>query len=381
MKYRELGRTGLKASEISFGAEWLEGKTTEEARDLISFCESEGINLIDVWMSEPKVRSDIGLAIKDTREKWIIQGHIGPTWQNNQYVKTREMDKVVEAFEDQMTRLGTDYLDFGMIHYVDDIEEFKQIMAGEFFEYAQKLKNEGTIRHIGLSTHNTDVALLATEYEEIELIMFSINPAFDMLPGMDIAEIREEGRFESEFAGIDPKRANFYQICEEKNIAITVMKGFFSGLLFKDETSPFGVALSPIQCIDYALSQKGVASILVGCENVEQMEDCLRYETASTEEKDYASILVGAPLHSYEGQCTYCGHCAPCSSEIDVGMVHKYYDLAKMHDEIPESIRAHYNDLTANAEDCIGCGDCEDRCPFNVKIVENMTKINKFFGD
>lgn len=379
MKYRELGKTGLKASEISLGAEWIQGKTTEEAKEIISFCEKEGINLMDCWMSEPKVRSDIGLAIKDSRDKWIIQEHIGSIWQDNQYVKTREMDKVIESY-DQMARLGTDYLDFGMIPFVDDIEEFKQIMNGEFIEYVRKLKNEGTIKHIGLSTHHTKVALLATEYEEIELIMFSINPAFDMVPGMTIEEIREDGRFSEDFRGIDSERANFYQICEDKNIAITVMKGFSSGTLFNKETSPFSVALTPVHCIEYALSQKSVASILIGVESVEQVKEGLKYETATDEEKNYASVLVNAPLHSYKGQCLYCGHCSPCSSEIDIAMVHKYYDLAKLHDEIPESIRAHYNDLSANAEDCIECRDCEERRPFDVKIVENMNLINKFFG-
>ena len=381
MEYRSLGKTGLKASVISFGAEWLEGKSTEEAIELVSFCERKGINLLDCWMSEPKVRSDIGIAIKNSREKWIIQGHIGSTWQNNQYVRSRDMDKVIESFEDQMKRLNTDYLDFGMIHYVDDVSEFESIMDGEFFKYVKELKNKGIIHHIGLSTHNTDVALIATEYEEIELIMFSINPAYDMLQSMTLEETREENRFDDDLNGTDPKRDNFYRICDEKNIAITVMKGFAGGTLLKDETSPFGVALTPVQCIEYALSRPGVSSILVGVHNVSEMADCLKYKTATDKEKDYVSILLDAPYHSYEGQCTYCGHCSPCSSEINIAMVNKYYDLAKVHSQIPKSIQGHYDDLTFNASDCTYCEECEPRCPFNVKIACKMFEINKFFGE
>ena len=110
------------------------------------------------------------------------------------------------------------------------------------------------------------------------------------------------------------------------------------------------------------------------------MQEAIDYETATEDEKDYASILVNAPKNSYEGQCTYCGHCAPCVVKIDIAMVNKFYDLAKIHDEIPESIRVHYNDLEFNASDCISCGQCETRCPFNVKIVETMKKANELFN-
>ena len=78
------------------------------------------------------MRSDIGKALKGKREKWIIQGHFGSTWQGGQYVRTREMDKVTEAFEDLLIRLQTDYIDLGMIHFVDEEAEFYRIMEGEF---------------------------------------------------------------------------------------------------------------------------------------------------------------------------------------------------------------------------------------------------------
>ena len=111
MKYRTLGKTGLKVSEIGLGGEWLERHNTEEVKEIIDVCQKEGINILDCWMSEPNVRSNIGNAIKDCRDKWIIQGHIGSTWQNGQYERTRELDKVDEAFRDLLTRMQTDYID------------------------------------------------------------------------------------------------------------------------------------------------------------------------------------------------------------------------------------------------------------------------------
>ena len=100
MRYRALGNTGLMVSEIGLGAEWLERHSAEEVKAVIDCCEEQGINILDCWMPEPKVRSNIGAAIAGKRERWIIQGHFGSTWQNGQYVRTRDMDKVVPAFED-----------------------------------------------------------------------------------------------------------------------------------------------------------------------------------------------------------------------------------------------------------------------------------------
>ncbi len=106
--------------------------------------------------------------------------------------------------------------------------------------------------------------------------------------------------------------------------------------------------------------------------------DAAAYETASDEEKDYASVLASAPKHAFStGQCTYCGHYAPCPVEIDIAMANKLYDLAMMQEEISGTVRAHYNQLNANAADCIGCKSCESRCPFHVPVVDRMQKAKE----
>lgn len=381
MKYRDLGDTGIKVSEIAFGAEFLVERPYEDTEDLIKACEANGINFVDCWMSEPDVRSHLGKAIKGHRENWIIQGHIGSTWQNNQYVRTREMDKVIPAFEDFMERFQIDTLDFGMIHYVDQLEDYNEIMNGPFMEYVRKLKEEGTIEHIGLSTHNPDIGLLAAQNPEIELLMFSINPAYDMFGSMgDIEEYRKEDAYDGQMFGLNPQRAELYETCANNGTALTVMKGFAGGNLLDSETSPFGVALTPVQCIHYCLEQKGVSSIFVGVKTVDELEESLKYCDATESEKEYAETLKNAPKHSFEGQCTYCGHCAPCASEIDIAMVNKLFDLAKNRDEVPASVMEHYNNLKYNATDCIACGDCEPRCPFNVHIVDVMLDAQDLFG-
>lgn len=381
MEYRKLGSTGIEVSEIAFGAEFLVERPYEDTEELIRVCEENGINFVDCWMSEPDVRSHLGRAIGPNRENWVIQGHIGSTWQNSQYVRTRDMDKVIPAFEDFMERFQIDTLDFGMIHYVDQLDDYENIMNGPFIEYVRKLKEEGTIAHIGLSTHNPDIGLLAAENPEIELLMFSINPAYDMFGAMeDIEEYRKDGAFDNDFSSINPLRAEIYDICEKNGTALTVMKGFAGGNLLADETSPFGVALTPVQCIHYALEQKGVSSIFVGVKTVDELMESLKYCAASEAERDYSEILKNAPMHSFKGQCTYCGHCQPCSSGIDIAMVNKLFDLAKNHDEVPAGVQEHYNNLKYNATDCIACGECELRCPFEVHIVDVMLDSQDLFG-
>ena len=331
-------------------------------------------------MSEPEVRSKIGAAIAGKRERWIIQGHLGSTWQNGQYVRTRNLEQVRIAFQDLLDRMGTDYIDLGMIHFVDEKAEFLRIMEGEFIDYVKGLKAQGVIRHIGISTHNPEVARMAALSGVIEMILFSVNPAFDLLPASeDLNEYFKE-TYEEQLGGIAPEREELYRICEREGVGITVMKGYAGGRLFQAETSPFGAALTPVQCLHYALTRPAVASVMAGFDTPEHVDAAVAYETATEEEKDYASVLANAPHHAYSGQCTYCGHCAPCPSRIDIAMVNKLYDLAVMQEEVPATVKAHYSQLSVNAGDCIQCGGCETRCPFGVRIVERMEKAKALFG-
>ena len=120
---------------------------------------------------------------------------------------------------------------------------------------------------------------------------------------------------------------------------------------------------------------------MAGFDTPEHVYAATAYEGATEEEKDYASVLAAAPKHAFStGQCTYCGHCAPCPKKIDIAMVNKLYDLATMQEEVPATVRAHYSDLKANASDCIGCKSCESRCPFHVPVAKRMEKTRELFG-
>lgn len=381
MKLRQLGKTGLMVSEIGFGGEWLERHEFDESVELLKYAHEKGINIVDCWMPDPKSRDIIGKAMEGCRESWYVQGHIGSTYQDGQYVRTRDMKFVKPAFEDLLERFHTDYIDLGMIHYIDSEEEWNTVMNGEFIEYVHELKKEGKIRHIGLSTHNPKIGKLAVKTGFIEMILFSINPAFDMRPPTEDLTTMFGGYDQDQLSGIDPERSQFYQMCEENNVGLTVMKGFFGGALLDKERSPFGVAFTATQLIHYALTRPGVSSIMVGYDTTAQIDEAVGYETATAEERDYASVIASAPFHAYSGICTYCGHCKPCPMDIDIAMVNKFYDLAMMQPQVPESVASHYLALDHHASECIGCQSCETRCPFGVSIAERMEKTAVLFGE
>ena len=381
MRYRELGRTGLRVSEIGFGGEWMDG-APEEARAVVDAAEAAGVNVLDCWMPDPTRRSNLGDALAGRRERWVIQGHLGSTWQGEQYVRTRDLAQVRPAFEDLLERFHTDYMDLGMIHYVDKPAEFLELMDDSpFMGYVRELRAAGTIRHVGLSTHNPEVARLAVESPEIEAILFSVNPAFDMMPATDDLDAYFDERGERAATdGMTPERAELYALAEETGTGITVMKGYMGGRLFDASQSPFGVALTPVQCLHYALTRPAVASVMVGFSTPAHVAEAVAYESATDAEKDYASVLAGAPRHAYVGQCTYCGHCAPCPRGIDIASVNKFFDLATSYDQVPDSLREHYRALGPTAADCVACHACEGRCPFGVRVAERMAAAAELFG-
>ena len=380
MNYRRLGKTGLMVSEIGFGGEWLERHPEEESVELIRYAAGQGINIIDCWMPDPKSRDIIGKGIAKEREKWFIQGHIGSTWKDGQYFKSRDLEYAVPAFEDLLTRFNTDYIDLGMIHYVDSMQEWDNLQNSDYMNYVFGLKKSGKIRHIGLSSHNPLVAAKAAQSGYVEMILFSVNPAFDMMPANENLDEVFADLENGKLAGLIPDRADFYRICEQNDVGITVMKGFAGGRLLKAETSPFGVAMTPVQCIHYALTRPAAASVLCGYDTPQQIDEAVRYETAGDDEKDYSALLASAPKHAIAGKCMYCNHCKPCPMDIDIAMVSKFYDLAMMQPEVPESLKAHYRELPHNADECIGCQSCETRCPFGVKIAERMAAARELFA-
>lgn len=380
MLYRELGNTGLNVSEIGLGCEGFLGKDERECDRMFSLAFERGVNCMDLYSPNPELHKAVGRAAAAHGVHLVLQAHLCTVWKNGQYMATRNLAEVKTSFEKMMQNLGTERADIGMIHYVDSEETWNKVISDGILDYAKQLKREGRIGHIGMSSHNPLVALKAVESGEIEVLMFSVNPCYDLLPGdEDVNKLFEENSYSKPLFNIDPVREKLYETCQRRGVGITVMKVFGGGDLLTDD-SPAGKALTAPQCIHYALTRPAVSTVFAGAHTEAELAASLRYEEADEAERDYAAVFATFPKISWQGHCMYCGHCAPCPKGIEVASVMKFLNLSKAQKAVPETVREHYNALRAHAGDCIACGACEKRCPFGVRIIENMKAARAVFG-
>ena len=362
MKYRVNRKTGDAVSEIGLGSSCLFESGMEEGTRALHRAFEGGINYYDLAAGDGKSFPIYGNALADVRKKIFYQIHFGADYSEGTYGWSLDLETVKRSIDLQLTELKTDYIDYGFIHCQDEIDDWETYQKNGIYDYILELKKAGVVRHIGLSSHTPSVIQRILDDASVDMLMFSINPAYDY------------GEGEYAHGGVD-ERTRVYQRCEKEGIGITVMKPFSGGQLLDAAQSPFGKALTRYQCIRYALDKPGVLCVLPGAKNTEEVEQILLYEDQPEEAADYSVISTFAPAEA-DGKCVYCNHCKPCPVGIDVGLVNKYYDLAKAGDRLAAE---HYRTLEKNASDCIGCGHCDRRCPFHVEQSGRMRLIREFF--
>ena len=378
MKYRTLGKTNIKVSEVGLGGEYFSEVNQETANHMMQVAIKNGINIIDVYMPNPDTRSRIGDALIGLRDKMIIQGHVGAIYENGQYLRTREVEKAKQGVEDFLTRFHTDYIDIGMLHYVDDLKDWRQCIDNGIIAYMQDQKEKGIFKTIGVSSHNPQVAIEMVNSGYIDVLMFSISPLFDLvLQDMDtFFEMPEEEAYPTTLT-IDETRAKLYALCNEKGVGITVMKALAAGSLLDPSDTPFKEAMTVPQCIHYALNRPAVSSVLVGVKNEQEIHEALAFNTQTKEQLDYTHIFTNSIDGSIK-RCMYCNHCLPCVKHIDVAAITRLVDEAN-NKEYTIKLQEQYNELGVKASACIKCGQCMARCPFGINIIENMEKAITLF--
>lgn len=146
MIYRKLGRTNLQVGVIGLGGEWFNDKPQQVIDEIMDTAIQNGVNYIDIFMPQPETRKAIGKALANRRDKMLIQGHLCTVMQGGQYERTCEIDKVKASFESLLSDLKTDYVDVGMIHYVDSFEDYDTVFNGEIIQYTKELKANGIIK-------------------------------------------------------------------------------------------------------------------------------------------------------------------------------------------------------------------------------------------
>lgn len=301
-------------------------------------------------------------ASKGCRDRLYTQMHFGAVYEKDDYGFSRDLDLIKSSFDRVLKASGTDYTDFGYIHCIDEDADFENIMNGGLWDYVVGLKEQGVVRHIGFSSHSPAMAKRFLETGMVDMFMFSINPAYDFTNG-ELAY------------GSFSEREEMHRMAQRLGVGISVMKPFAGGQLLDGKRSPLNVALSHNQCLQYALDRPAVLCCVPGVGSVQDVKKLLRFYDASEQERDYSILATATPSEAM-GRCVYCNHCVPCPMGINIGLVNKYYDLAKNGDKLAAG---HYRNLNVQADACIQCGHCEERCPFHVKQMDRMQDIADYF--
>ena len=381
MEYRRIGKPDMMAGVIGLGGEHLDGKPYETVEEIIHTALDGGVTLMDLFMPGDTVRKNVGKALGSRRKEMMIQGHIGSCDLKEQYEVSRDLEVCKRYFEKLLLNLKTDYIDFGMLFFMDNESALQKAEKNGIIDYALDLKRQGVIRAIGASAHNPGAAGKLVDTGILDIILFSVNPVFDMTP----CELDVLAKFDEDFGGystvnFDPVRTDFYKKCARRNVSISVMKTLAAGKLLDAKQSPFAKPMSVGQCIHYALGRPAVASVLIGAANRGQMEEALRYIHLTDEEKDYTPMIQQA-RSDFKGKCLYCSHCQPCPAAIDIAAVHRCLDIARLSpSNIPKKVLEDYEQLAAHGGDCLSCGNCEEKCPFSVSIMKNMDCAKELFG-
>ena len=365
MEYRKLPRGNEMISAIGLGFGGIQNASDGEIENVVHKAVDNGINFFDMCAGAANVYAPFGRALRSHRNEIMFQLHLGAVYnEKGEYGWTTDAQRIRQTFEWEMETLGADHIDFGFLHCLDQVADFEKMRDSGILEMLRELKKQGVVRHMGFSSHTPEVAEHIISEGDMDLMMFSINPAYDFEQGDDELGI-----------GTADERARLFRRCQKEGVAISVMKPFHGGKLLTAEASPFKREMTHTQLMQYSLDRPGVITTLPGVRGMEDLEVVLRYLSAADEEKDYG-FIGGLNAEKVRGTCVYCNHCRPCPAGIDVGLVNKYYDLARMGDALAAE---HYKKLEVNASDCVQCGHCDSRCPFSVEQSARMTEIAEYF--
>lgn len=335
MEYRILGKTDLRISRMGFGGIPIQKTSAEETKILIRFLMEQGVNYIDTARGYTVSEEYLGYALEGIRDRFVIA--------------TKSMARTKEAMEKDiavsMKNLRTDYIDLYQVHN-PTARDLEQVLApGGALEALQEAKAAGKIGHIGITLHAVELFQKAVEMDWVETIMFPYN----------IVETQGEALIAK---------------CKEKNIGFIDMKPLAGGAIEDAKTA-----------IRFIVNNPNVTVVIPGMATVEEAKENLASaeDTAPLTEQENAAIeSIRKALGS--NFCRRCNYCAPCAAGISIPavfMMEGYYNRYDLKDWA----KARYDAFDHKASECIGCGVCETRCPYNLPIRQMMKKAAETFGE
>lgn len=326
MEYVTFGKTGLKVSRLGFGGIPIQKVDVATTRKLVETMVARGINFIDTARGYTVSESFLGEALEGYRDKFILA--------------TKSMAVTKEAMtsdiETSLGNLRTDYIDLYQVHNPSQTALDTILAPGGALEALLKAKAAGKIGHIGLTAHTTEIFEKALEFDWVETIMFPYN----------LVETQGE---------------DLIRKCAEKNIGFIVMKPLAGGNI-EDATL----------ALRYICANPAVSVVIPGMYDVAEIEQNLAAvsDTAplSTEEWDNIERIRKELGQNF---CRRCNYCQPCTVGINISgilIAKGYYDRYGL----AEYGKGRYASYNPPASDCIDCGVCETRCPYNLPIREML---------
>lgn len=326
MKYRILGKTQLKISEVGCGGIPIQHISQEKVNEMVDSLIENGINFIDSARGYTISEEMFGYALKGRRDKF--------------YIATKSMSRSYEDMKRDidisLKNFQTDYIDLYQIHNIRD-KNYQGCLKALI-----EAKNEGKIRHIGFTSHSVDFASWLIDNEDVfETIQIPYN----------FLELQASDLFIKAY---------------EKNIGVIVMKPLAGGNIDNATIS-----------LKYILQNKCVSVCIPGMESVAQVKEnasIVDYNLAD-EEKKY---IEEAKAYYKNKFCHRCGYCMPCTVGIDIPSSFTYENYYKKYN-LKEWAISRYNGMSVKPSACIECGLCETRCPYNLEIRKKLKSVVEVF--
>ena len=321
---RILGKTNLKVNEIGLGGIPIQHTSQEIVCKMIDKMIEKNMNFIDTARGYTISEELIGKAIFGKRHNFILA--------------TKSMSRTYEGMkkdiEISLTNLKTNYIDLYQLHNVQLTEDISGALQA-----LNEAKEEGKVKHIGITTHSIEVLEREVDKNIFETIQFPYN----------IVEKQAEELFTK---------------AKEKNIGIIVMKPLAGGAIDDSKLA-----------IKYILNNENISVIIPGMESVMHIE-----ENSSVQKGKY-SQGEKEKINSFRKEldsnfCRRCGYCQPCPIGINIPLMflcEGYY----LRYNLKEWAISRYESMKTKPSQCIKCGRCESKCPYNIKIRDRIDEIVK----
>ena len=197
MEYRKLPHGKEEISVFGLGMGGIQGSSDSEIEQVVRKAVENGINFFDLCGGANNIYAPFGKGVHGSRDKIYVQMHFGAVYNDKgEYGWSRDLSGIKRTVEWELRQLKTDYIDFGFLHCVDEDNDVDKLVSGGIFDHIKELKAQGVVRHIGFSTHTPSVANRILDMGGIDMIMFSINPAYDFEKGDEYGIGTVSERFE-----------------------------------------------------------------------------------------------------------------------------------------------------------------------------------------